>query len=140
MLTLRYAYRCNNWTNWNLDCCPRWHNIPNWKSKFWFGWNWWPFHFYGIRNEFIFASLLIHEFKNYGVGLGSFWIMIIAYMRLALALNTLNQIIFGITIGIWLSCFVFFIINFDNKQTFHFQMVIRGRMVQEFFGDDTKDA
>ena len=90
-------------------------------------------------NAVIFAGLLTMEFRSYGIGFGTFWILIIGYMRLALALNTLNQIIFGITIGIWLSCFVFFIINFNNIQTFHFQLVFRGRIFSNTFIEEEEE-
>lgn len=84
-------------------------------------------------NAVIFSAFLIFEYKHWGFGFGSFWILIIGFMRLALGLNTLNQLIFGLTIGIWLSFFVFFIINFDNNQAYHFQLVIRGRVINNNF-------
>jgi len=75
------------------------------------------------------AAFFVYEFKHWGLGFGLIYMAIIGYMRLALGLNTLNQILFGTTIGIWLSCFVFHIINFNNNQTFHFQLVTRGRII-----------
>lgn len=61
-----------------------------------------------------FTGFLIYEFKCVGLVTGVIWSLIIGYMRLVIGANTLNQIFFGVTIGFWISCVVFFIFNFNN--------------------------
>lgn len=76
-----------------------------------------------------FTGFLVFEFKYPGLVGGIFWSLIIAYIRLVIGANTLNQIFFGVSIGIWICCLVFFLINFDKQMTTHFQMIIRGRVL-----------
>lgn len=79
----------------------------------------------------LLASLLIYEFKGPGVALGLAWVSMISWARLLLGVNSLNQIIYGITIGINASCTVFYVFDYKRNVTRHFQKVIRGRKLEE---------
>lgn len=67
-----------------------------------------------------FTGFLIYEFKYTGLVTGLIWSLLIGIMRMAIGVNTLNQILFGMAIGFWICCVVFFIINFNNQMTLHF--------------------
>lgn len=77
------------------------------------------------------ASLLIYEYKFKGVFLGLIWVIAISFSRLLLGVNTVNQIIFGISIGIWLSVNTFYVFDYKKSLTRHFQKIIRGRYLDE---------
>ena len=79
----------------------------------------------------LFASLLIYEFKGPGIVLGLAWVSMISWARLLLGVNTLNQIIYGITLGINISCTIFYVFDYKRNVTRHFQKVIRGRFLEE---------
>lgn len=55
----------------------------------------------------------------------------ISLARLFLGVNSLNQIIYGISLGINLACTVFYVFDYKRNITRHFQKVIRGRILDD---------
>ena len=75
----------------------------------------------------MFACFLIFEFRNLGLFFGIIWIVLISMDQMILGYSALNHVIYGITIGVWISCTILYLIDYDMQITRHFQKLIRGR-------------
>ena len=68
----------------------------------------------------IFASLVIKEKQTYGTFFAFLWSSFVFAACLILGTNTLNQIIFGLSLGFWISCTIIFIVDHQSRVTRHF--------------------
>ena len=78
----------------------------------------------------MFATFLVYEHKVYGFVFGLLAVMLFSLDRLILGVNTFNQVIFGLQIGIWISCTILYTIDYKLRITRHFQKMIRGRSIE----------
>ena len=68
----------------------------------------------------MFASFWAYEFKQYGIVFGFIAVVFFSLGRLILGVNTLNQVIFGLSIGFWLSYMILFTVDYKLRITRHF--------------------
>lgn len=79
----------------------------------------------------MFACFLIFEFRKLGLFFGIIWIILLALDQMILGYSALNHVIFGISIGIWISCTILYLLDYDMQVTRHFQKLIRGRYLSD---------
>ena len=68
--------------------------------------------------------------------LAVFWIVLTSLNCIILGSNSLDQIAFGLTVGLLIASIITLILNNQKRITRHFQKIIRGRHSEEFNKDD----
>ena len=63
----------------------------------------------------IFTSFLTYHAKIPGFLLGLIWIIVVSMNNLTSGITSVNQILFGLQIGIWVSCTIFYIFDFERR-------------------------
>ena len=79
----------------------------------------------------IFTSFLTYHARFPGFLIGVFWTIVMSLNNLYCGITSLNSILFGLQIGIWISCTIFYIFDFERRIQRHFQKLIRGQNFED---------
>lgn len=90
------------------------------------------YHGYGNPSSYAMSAaactvFLTYEFKAPGFMLGYLWSIGVIISALSFGFNYTNQLLFGYLLGIWLACFIIYVVDFEKKIQRHIQKIIRGR-------------
>ena len=61
----------------------------------------------------VFTAFLTYHAKYYGFTFGACWTILMSLSNLTSGITSVNQILFGLQLGVWLSCTLFYIFDFD---------------------------
>lgn len=58
---------------------------------------------------------LTYEFKVKGCFLGLTWSLLVTLSALSSGYNSINQLLFGYTLGVWLACTIIYAVDYDKR-------------------------